>query len=227
MHGQTFGFLAFNPGDEIALVRWDSLQLYGANRVLEASLINPKEILLKLAQPIPQTFRENDAVENVTWTPEVEIRGCTVSRIPTRGFLITTRRRVLIEDNSFFNTHMSAILVENDAKGWYESGCVRDMTIRGNRFTRCAEPVIHINPQNSLPNQAVHRNIRVEANTFILRDALCIKAKSTAGLTVTGNMFFSDQALRDTTAVQTRDCSIVRLEGNRYMPLPESVGEDR
>lgn len=226
MHAQTFGFLAFNPGDEIAFVRWDSLQLYGANRVLEAALVNPKEILLKLALPIPQTFRENDAVENVTWTPEVVIRRCMVSRIPTRGFLITTRRRVLVEDNSFFNTHMSAILIEDDAKGWYESGCVRDMTIRRNRFIRCAEPVIHINPQNSLPNQAVHRNIRVEANTFILRNALCVKAKSTTGLSVTGNTVFSPQALRDAEAVQTNDCAIVRLEENRYIPRPGFAGED-
>jgi len=33
MHPQTFGFMAFNSGDEIEFVRSDSLATYGANRV--------------------------------------------------------------------------------------------------------------------------------------------------------------------------------------------------
>jgi len=215
MHAQTFGFMAFNPGDEIEFVRWDSLKPYGANRVVAAELLNPKELLLTLQKPIPKVFKEKDAVENVTWTPEVEIRGCTVSRIPTRGFLITTRRKVLVEDNSFFNTHMSAILVEDDAKGWYESGCVRDMTIRRNRFIRCAEPVIHINPQNSASNNSVHQNIRIEDNEFILRNTMAVRARSTTGLSITGNTIVSEKELDDGMVIQTRECSSVKIEKNR------------
>jgi hypothetical protein len=36
---------------------------------------------------------------DITWTPEVDIRGCKIMHIPTRGFLITTRRPVVVEDN--------------------------------------------------------------------------------------------------------------------------------
>jgi hypothetical protein len=61
------------------------------------------ELLVTLQQPVPKEFQHNDVLENVTWTPEVEIRGCRVSRIPTRGFLITTRRRVPVEDNEFLS----------------------------------------------------------------------------------------------------------------------------
>jgi hypothetical protein len=82
------------------------------------------EMMLTLQNPLPEDIRENDVLENVTWTPEVEIRGCKVSHIPTRGFLITTRRPVLVEDNEFRATNMSAILIEDDAAGWFESGCV-------------------------------------------------------------------------------------------------------
>lgn len=221
MHKQTFGFMAFNPGDEIEFVRWDSLKTYGPNRVKDAQLLNPKELLLTLDKPVPLEFKQNDAVENVTWTPEVEIRGCTVSRIPTRGFLITTRRKVLVENNEFFKTHMSAILLEDDAKGWYESGCVRDMTIRKNRFIRCAEPVININPQNSVANDAVHQNIRIEDNEFVLRGAVSVRAKSTKGLSVTGNTIYSQRQVNDGVAIQTSDCSDVKVEKNRYLPLSE------
>ena len=157
-------------------------------------------------------------MENVTWTPEVEIRGCRVSRIPTRGFLITTRRRVLVEDNELLNTHMSAILLEDDARGWYESGCVRDMTIRGNRFIRCGEPVIHINPRNTVANDSVHRNIRIENNEFVLRGATSVKAKSTQGLQVIGNRIYSDRQADDDSSIQTIDCADVLIENNMHLP---------
>jgi len=219
MHHQTFGFMAFNSGDEIEFVKWDSLATYGPNRVKEAQLLNPKEMLLTLERPVPPEFKQNDAVENVTWTPEVEIRGCTVSRIPTRGFLIATRRKVLVEGNSFFRTHMSAILLGIDARSWYESGGVRDMTIRKNRFIRCAEPVINIIPQNTVPNDSVHRNIRIEGNEFVLGGGLSIRAKSTRGLSVTGNTMYSQREINDGLTVQTNDCSDVTIKNNRYLPL--------
>ena len=65
MHKQTFGFLAFNPGDDIEFVHTDSLATYGPNTVKEAKMINPKELLLTLAHPVSAEFRENDAMENV------------------------------------------------------------------------------------------------------------------------------------------------------------------
>lgn len=221
MHNQTFGFMAFNPGDEIEFVRWDSLKTFGPNTVKTAELINPTDMVLTLAKPVPSDIREMDAVENVTWTPEVEIRGCTVKRIPTRGFLVATRRKVLVEDNDFHRTHMSAILVAGDAKSWFESGCVRDMTIRGNRFLRCAEPVVNLNPQNSVSNDAVHRNVRVENNTFLLRRGTAVRAKSTGGLRVTGNTLYADGKIDDRSAVQTTDSSDVKVQGNRYLPTAQ------
>jgi len=219
MHNQTFGFMAFNPGDEIEFVASDSLETYGPNKVEAATMLNPKELVLTLKEPVPARFKQNDAVENVTWTPEVEIRGCTVMRIPTRGFLVTTRRKVLIEDNRFLNTHMSAILLEDDARGWYESGCVRDMTIRGNQFIRCAEPAININPQNNVANDSVHRNIRIEGNDFVLRNSLMVRAKSTSNLRIWGNAIYAASELNEEQGVQTSDCSNVEIGENRFLPL--------
>lgn len=217
MHPQTFGFLAFLPGDEVEFVRWDSLATYAPNRVADSKLPDPLTMTLRLENPLPDDLRENDVLENVTWTPEVEIRGCGVSRIPTRGFLITTRRPVLVEDNDFHATHMSAILIENDAAGWFESGCVRDMLIRNNRFHHCGEPVIHINPRNSVPNAAVHRNIRIEDNLFHLRGRIAIGAKSSSGLRITGNQFHAAQPIESDDWLKTSDCADVLVEGNRVI----------
>jgi len=219
MHNQTYGFMAFNPGDEITFVRFDSLKTYGPNKVKTAELQNPKEMVLALERPIPEDFKQNDAVENVTWTPEVTISGCKVMRIPTRGFLITTRRKVVVEDNYFHRTHMSAILLENDAKGWYESGPIRDMTIRNNRFFHCGGPVINSNPQNSVPNNAVHQNIRILDNHFAMRKDGVIKGKSIKGLTISGNAIYG--SVKAGGGISTTGCAEVKVENNRYLPLSE------
>ncbi len=214
--------MLLSPGDRVKVVSPGSfdqtLMLMGAGAE-EA----PVEVSFA---PGRYDFQQNDVLENVTWTPEVEIRGCRVSGIPTRGFLITTRRRVLVEDNEFLNTHMSAILVEDDARGWYESGCVRDMTIRGNRFIRCGEPVIHINPRNTVANDSVHRNTRIENNEFVLRgatsvSATTVRARSTKGLRVTDNTIYSGREAKDGLSWQTSDCADVLIEKNVHLPLSQ------
>jgi hypothetical protein len=212
IHPQTFGFMAFHPGDEVEFVHWDSLATYGPNRAKKAELLTPMEMMLTLENPLPEDIRENDVLENVTWTPEVEIRGCKVSHIPTRGFLITTRRPVLVEDNEFRATNMSAILIEDDAAGWFESGCVRDMTIRNNRFLECGEPVVHINPRNTVPNPTVHQNIRILDNEFLMRGAAAIKAHSATNLRITGNKIHPPAKPGGPPFIDTSGCAEVVID---------------
>jgi hypothetical protein len=217
MHRQTFGFMAFNAGDDVEFVKTDSLKAYAPNKVESARLLNPKELLLTLKKPVPKDVKENHNVENVTWTPEVEVSGCKVSRIPTRGFLLTTRRKVLVTDNDFMGTNMSAILIESDASGWFESGCVRDMTICKNRFIRCGEPVIKIDPKNRLAG-AVHKNILIKGNEFVLRRPTSVRANSTEGLSIIGNTIYLNQGTDEKKTIQTGDCSKITLDANRFLP---------
>jgi hypothetical protein len=175
--------------------------------------------LITLEESIPVEVKVKDVIENVTWTPEVEIRGCHVSRIPTRGFLISTRRKVLIEKNEFLATHMSAILMAIDANNWYESGYVGDMTIRNNKFIRCTEPVILIESGNSIENNHVYQNIRIENNEFVLRNELMVSAKSTKYLSVTGNTIISEKELNDEILIKTSDCAEVKGGQNKYSSL--------
>ena len=102
---------------------------------------------------------------------------------PVRGFLLTTRGKVNIENNTFHRCSMSAILIEDDAEGWFESGPVRDMLIHGNTFLGCG---IDINPhtRSAKPDEPVHENIRITDNRF---DGAGVSAKSVKGLTITGN----------------------------------------
>ena len=192
MHPQTYGFQPFYPGDEIDFVRSGSLTVYGNNRVFSVQWINPREVILNLVYPVPENLGEHDVIENVTWTPEVEIINNHFSRIPTRGILATTQRRVVISGNVFERLQMSAILIAADAESWYESGRVMDVNIIGNRFIECGSnkhPVLFISPENKTldVNTPVHRNIRIENNSFVTLDAILLSAKSTSSLAFRNN----------------------------------------
>lgn len=119
MHGQSYGFEAFYKGDEVEFVDAHSLRCLQPACVKAVERIDDYEILLTLDRAVNDNVKtaENVSVENVTWTPEVEIRNNYFSRIPTRGILVTTRRKVVIEDNVFYRIPMSGVLVSDDARG--------------------------------------------------------------------------------------------------------------
>ena len=218
MHPQSWGFEAFFPGDEIEFVNAETLLSYASNKVKTAERRNDYEILLTLEKPAPERIAKIDCVENVTWTPEVEIRGCRFAVDPTRGILVTTRRKVVIENNEFFRTTMSAIDIADDARSWFESGPVRDVSIRNNRFTGCGEPVIRIAPETAktAPGKYVHSNIRIEGNVFQLENANSVLAAHGAeGLVFRGNTVLCRSVQPLEQYLSIRDCQEVAVSGNQ------------
>lgn len=191
MHGQSWGFQAFVPGDEVEFVHKNTLLSFGSAVVTDVQMTaDPYEQLITIDRDPPAGIIVNsDAVENITWTPSFEMINCDVAQIPTRGILLTTRRPMLIQGNRFFRTQMNGILIEDDAAGWYESGPVHDLTVRGNSFFECAERVIHINPENTTHGGPVHKNITVEDNVFTLTGTGAADAKSTDHLVFSNNLF--------------------------------------
>ncbi|ACU61838.1 right-handed parallel beta-helix repeat-containing protein [Chitinophaga pinensis] len=213
-HGQTFGFDAFAAQDSIALIGGESLLAIQDNQVQTVERINDKEFLLTLSKPVAAEVKPGDAVENVSATPEVWIHRTTITRIPTRGILTTTRRKVLIENNRFENIRMSGIFINDDASGWFESGMVKDVTIRKNEFLHCGEPVISVHPENTVSgNTAVHSNITVSGNSFWLHSARLLEAKSTSNIKITGNNLYHASSVD--SVLKFVDCSGVFVSGNR------------
>ncbi len=221
MHDQTFGFEAFFKGDDIELVDPLSLLAVEKAKVKEAKLVTPHEMELTLSGPLsPEVIQRKDlVVENVLWTPEVRITNNYFERIPTRGILITTRRKSLIEGNTFYGMQMSGILVADDGLSWYESGPVHDLTIRRNTFLNCGEPVINIALENREYKGAVHKNITIEENYFYMRknSSSVIRAKAVDGLVIRHNLIYTSDAEKNKESdfIQTRDCNEVSVEKNR------------
>lgn len=195
MHHQTYGFEAFFANDSISFVDPNTLLSTGTGKVKSAKLINKREMELELSSELPVTVKVGDCVENLSWTPDVIIRNSHFERTVTRGILVTTRGKVLIENNVFFRTGMHAILIADDAASWYESGPVKDVTIRNNSFIECgynSAPdnfVIAVSPENHafVKGKYVHRNISIENNLFKVYDMPLLTAKSTEGLVFSNN----------------------------------------
>lgn len=217
MHSQAYGFAPFVAGDSIAFVDEESLLPYQDNLVTNVQTLSEKEFLLDLSRPVPINLTENDVVENTTWAPDVHISGTTSTNIPTRGFLISTRGKVVIENNKFIRTLMCGILIADDARSWFESGVVRDVTIRNNVFLNCGGPVINIHPETEkiIPNEFVHKNIVIEGNQFVVDKELVLFAKSTSGIKFRNNEIETNSEWKMTDRVRFEECSDVINERNK------------
>lgn len=163
-HPQTHGFNPFHTGDEIEYIDRQTLESKGRAKILESRLIS--EYKIEMTVDSVSAAQVGMAVEDITMCPEFYYGGNTLNRIITRNILVTTRNRVLIENNKFLNSSMDCILLSDDAKSWYESGPCHDVEIRNNYFGDCKAHFINIMPENANHKNTVHKNIKITGNTF-------------------------------------------------------------
>jgi inosine-uridine nucleoside N-ribohydrolase len=170
-----------------------------------------------------------DVVENTTWTPRVIVRNCLITGSNTRGILVTTRRKVVIEGNEFRRLGMQAILIADDALSWYESGPVRDVLIRNNTFTMNGHLIrpayaIVIAPENhQLTDTPVHRNIRIENNRFSGSSDAVMAARSVEGLTFINNTVRYIKPGDPAERCMLVACKKVTIRDNHYIKAPSQA----
>ena len=186
MHPQSHGYNAFEIGDKIDFIHPETLLPKGNATVLNATMLNEYDIELTLDNSENAVIGE--FVENVTACPQVEFINNEIDRIITRGLLLTTRGKTNIENNRFYSTTMSGILLSDDADNWYESGMCLDMTIKNNIFDYCGENGILIKPENKKYEGAVHKNITIEGNTFKKCERPCLDIKDTDNIVIKNNV---------------------------------------
>lgn len=224
MHRQTRGFQAFFPGDDVEFTGLKTLLPLGSAKVKAVVVESDSEQLLTLDKNIPASVViGKDALENVTWTPSLELINCEIKQIPTRGILLTTPRRILIQGNRFYNTRMPAILIEKDADGWFESGRIANLTVKDNLFHECGgREVVLVNPKNSTHDGAVHKNMLFEGNTFVMRNGKAFNFKSTDNVTIRNNQFrmLNGSTPTEESLIQQKNASNIKFIGNTIAPAP-------
>ena len=216
----------------------------------KGSLNDLTKIKLTFDQAIPSEVEVNKhAVENITYTPNVKIYNNIFKETPTRGVLCTTRGKVEITNNMFDHMGMAAIYISNDAQSWYESGRTTDVTISGNAFIvnplTTGAPAILVDPTNKTVNGTIHKNMKIENNTFFMvQNQKVLDAKCVEDLTFKNNKVYrynpdvtvtvtadkttlaagetaSISVKTDATEFGTRlynfnGCKQVKIEGNQY-----------
>ena len=229
MHEQSTGMTWGRAGDQIGFIEHRTMRTMGRGKCAKIEAKDRDTFDVTFDAPVPPTIKVGDALENLTWTPDVTIHHCHFASNRARGVLISTPGRVLIENNRFESSG-SAILIPGDANNWYESGAVTDVLIRRNVFAascltsmyQFCEGIVSIYPEIPTldPAHPFHRNIRIEENEFHPFDFPVLYAKSVAGLTFSNNRMIRSRAFvpfHSRKATLTLEaCQGVRIEGNQF-----------
>ncbi len=228
MHEQSIGFFWARRGESVGFIENEAMNTIGGAIVDSFHAIDPQTFELSFGTEIPANVTVGDALENLTRVPDVLIKNCFFGSNRARGILVTTPGKVVIENN-IFESSGSAILISGDANGWYESGAVKDVTIRNNTFNdpcltsmyQFCEGVISIDPiiPKIDPGKPFHRNIRIENNVFHPFDYPVLYAKSTAGLYFNNNTIVRSnrfKAFHDRHFMITLEaCKAVEIANNK------------
>lgn len=196
--------VAFKPyigrSDRVSVVERSTLKTvfsFIASRDSECTeegwrIFTEDELPLKLLSACPEDY----VIENADRNASLTVRSCHIGSCRSRGILVTTPKRVLIENN-VFESAGAAILMGGDAIYWYGVGAARDVTVRGNLFTDvCASAKYHnspamitVNPEipKAIKGEWYHKNIKITDNTFVSPDTPVLYAYSVDGLTFEGN----------------------------------------
>jgi len=196
MHAQSIGMVWARPGEKVGFIRSKTMETISTGIVKSYKQVEKDLFDVEFEKPVPIEMTDGDALENLDRTPEAIIRNSRFLSCRARGLLISTPRPVIVENNTFESSG-SAILIAGDANFWYESGAVKNVIIRGNKFRspcltsmyQFCEAVISICPE--IPNPTVkalyHSNISITGNEFHLFDYPVLYAFSVDGITFSGN----------------------------------------
>lgn len=197
-HSQAYGFDWGDVGDRVQFINSDIMQnIENSERTItriEAIDTPIKTLRITLDRPID--IHGKVGIENLTWVPTVHFSNNIVRNNRARGALFSSPLKTVCTDNIFDHVSGSAIVLCGDCNGWYESGAVGDLHIRGNIFDNCltsyfqfTDAVISIYPEiHQLDAQTIafHGNklgtIRIENNVFRTFDNPLLFAKSVDGL---------------------------------------------
>ena len=197
-HPQQAGINIFRKGDKIRIADNESLIQYADFTVKSSTLVSDKYVILETEEKLPETLPEGHVFENYTRMPEVHIENCRCGYNRPRGWLISTCKRAVIENCTFYNLSY-AIDMAGDANSWYESGPCTEVIIRNNNFDNAAYhggPVIMGDPQiRKHTGKPYHSGIVIEDNTFRLHERRILDLLSFGNVVFKNNKFVQDDSL--------------------------------
>lgn len=225
-HFQQYGFVAFGAGDSIAFITKSTLMPMAYTVVENVVHINSQLQEIRFKDNIPDNLKINDGIDNISWYPEFTFRNNIVRNNRARSVLASTRKRILIEKNTFSSMSL-AILFEGDMKSWYESGPVHEVLVRENQFLDCLyggskTAVISVNPRmDEMPdNIYFEKNIVIENNIFKTFDNAILRARSVDKLVFRNNQIIETytypKIFPDLPTIDINHSKNVEIKSNTY-----------
>ena len=169
-HFQQYGINVYCKGDCITVLNPDAHGTFKTLRVLDSVLSDEQTVEIRV-EGDTSGICAGDIVDNPDRMPEVEVKNCSTGNNRPRGFLISSPKKVCIEENTFYNSAFGLHFV-GDTDFWYESSAVRDVVIRANRFEDCGyhygNYAIAFLPALTagMEHEGYHKNIVIEENVF-------------------------------------------------------------
>jgi hypothetical protein len=203
MHSQSRGLPWAGKGETVGFIHAADMRTVARGTVKSFRAIDVETVEIEFEQAIPAEIQTGDALENLTRTPDVDIRNSFFGSCRARGLLISTPGKVVVENN-IFESSGSPILIAGDANYWYETGATTDVLIRNNTFRapcltsmyQFCQAVVSICPEipEVNPSAPYHRNITITDNDFHLFDYPALYALSVANISFTNNRLTRSRA---------------------------------
>jgi len=213
----------FYNGDTITLWDWVEKKERDQAIITAIDTLSSREIKLYLdrdVQILHPLGRENsntaqnrrdlqevdgiDRIANFNNVGQTIIRNCKFQNMRARCILVKNSN-TLIENNVFYDTHMTAILVGPEFY-WGEAPQVRNLIIRNNKFINIDGSSINIGSHKS-ENSMDNKNILIENNSFINYGAV-------GGTGISG---------KQGVAVLVRNADGVRIINNTFEPSQTAI----
>lgn len=206
----------YRPGDTLAVHRGRTQEIRREVTV-KSSVSSAAECLSVVCDEAD--FAEPGDIIELMAMPEIIIRRCISGKNRPRGFLLSSGGRTLVED-CVFNNCSTGIHFTGDTTYWYESGPVRDVTIRhcyfrdcgycGDSYPICASPQVELSPAAPY----FHRNIVIEDNVFASFSTGLLWAADSEGIVMRRNTFISTgfYGHREVEPVVLNNCGNCEIE---------------
>lgn len=220
-HPQLSGLNIFKEGDKVAVLDTETTKSLFVAKVMKSEVsADGSEIIVKTYEDIPE-IPEGYVAENLSTAPQIHISGTESGSNRPRGFLLSSAGKTLVENCKFYNME-SAINIGGEMLDWFESGGVKDVTIRNNDFDNSAYAggyVFNIFPK--IKNRALagifHKKIVIENNHFRLHEKRFMNVSNVDELVFRNNTYTEDESLpshpvEESNGIRIELCENVTIE---------------
>ena len=200
-HPQQAGAPVGEQGDTFERCRLDTAEAYWTGKAAEVTIQNMSTVDVRFSEALPDNVAIGDALDNIDWFPDFTMRRCFMRGNRARNTLISTRGKVLMEEN-FFQSAGAAVQTAGAIGFWNESGPVHDLTLRKNTFDHCAynapkwgAAVLELKPNLKRPalrHTPYHRKILIDENTFLCAHDKVLDLALVSDLTFKNNKLSRD-----------------------------------